>query len=138
MSSLAYDLHVLVRTLDRSAEVRLAPFGIGYARYLALLLTARADGPTQRELAASMGQSEANISRTATALAEAGWLEIRRTPGTGNRRTLHLTAEGSDLLERATEALGSAFDEVVRGIGCDPDALAEDVRRLTGIIEASP
>lgn len=40
MSTLAYDLHRLVRTLDQSAEARLAHFGIFYARYLALLARA--------------------------------------------------------------------------------------------------
>ncbi len=138
MSTLAYDLHVLVRALDRSADARLAPFGIGYPRYLALLIVSTADGPTQRDLAAALGQSEANASRTVSALAEAGWLEARRTPGTGNRRTLHVTEAGAALLARAGEALGGAFDEVVRGIGHDPDALAIDIRRLTAIIEESP
>lgn len=137
MSSLAYDLHVLVRSLDRSAEVRLAPFGLSYARYLALVIIGDHDGLTQRELATALGQSEPTASRTATALADAGWLEAVRTPGTGNRRTLTLTASGRDLLDRASASLGSDFDDVVRGIGQDPDLIAEHVRRLTAIIEGS-
>lgn len=138
MSTLAHDLHVLVRALDRAAEGRLAPFGITYGRYLALLLVGKHEGLTQRELATALGQSEPTASRTASALAEAGWLEITRTPGNGNRRGLELTGAGRNLLARASEALGSAFDEVVRQIGHDPEALATDIRRLTARLEESP
>lgn len=138
MSTLAYDLHRLVRALDRSAEVRLAPFGISYARYLALLIVGEHDGLTQRDLAGALGLSEPTASRTASALADAGWLAITRTPGSGNRRTLSLTAAGRDLLDEASTRLGSDFDDVVRSMGRDPDALADDVRHLTAIIEESP
>lgn len=138
MSTLAYDLHVLVRALDRSAEARLAPFGITYRRYLALVIIDTADGLTQRELAAALGQTEATASRTAAALAGAGLIEIARSPGSGNRRYLSPTEAGRDLLTRAGERLGSDFDQVVRTIGRDPDALAADVRRLAAIVEESP
>ncbi|WP_338748053.1 MarR family winged helix-turn-helix transcriptional regulator [Janibacter alittae] len=138
MSSLAYDLHVLVRTLDRSAETRLAPFGISYARYLAMVIVADHEGLTQRDLATALGQSEPTASRTASALAEAGWLEAERIPGAGNRRVLTLTSAGHELLRRSGTALGSAFDEVARAVGHDPDALAADVRRMTAIIEDAP
>lgn len=138
MSTLAHDLHLLVRALDRSAEVRLAPFGISYARYLALVIVSDHPGLTQRDLATALGQSEPTASRTAAALAEAGWLAAVRTPGTGNRRVLALTDSGRDLLERASTALGSAFDGVVEGVGHDPEALAADIRRLTALLEESP
>lgn len=138
MSSLAYDLHILVRALDRSAEVRLAPFDLSYARYLALVIVGDHDGLTQRELAAALGQSEPTASRTVTALADVGWLEAVRTPGAGNRRTLTLTVSGRDLLDRASASLGSDFDDVVRAVGQDPDVIADQVRRLTAIIEESP
>lgn len=138
MSSLAHDLHTLVRALDRSAEARLAPFGISYQRYLALLIIGRGDGLTQRELAAALGQTEATASRTSAALSEAGLVEASRTPGNGNRRSLALTAAGEDLLSQASERLGSDFDSVVRETGQDPDLIAEHVRHLTAIIEDSP
>lgn len=137
MSSLAYDLHVLVRSLDRSAEVRLAPFGLTYARYLALVVVGDHDDLTQRELAVALGQSEPTASRTAAALADAGWLNVVRTPGTGNRRMLRLTPSGRDLLDRASASLGNDFDDVVRSIGQDPDHLAAQVRRLTATLEES-
>lgn len=138
MSTLAYDLHRLVRALDQSAEARLAPFGISYARYLALLIVGEHDGLTQRDLAGALGLSEPTASRTAAALEAAGWLAITRTPGTGNRRALEVTADGRALLARAGERLGCDFDDVVRGIGQDPDVIADHVRRLTAIVEESP
>lgn len=138
MSRLAHDLHVLVRALDRSAEARLAPFGITYQRYLALVIIDSADGLTQRELAAALGQTEATASRTSAALSGAGLVEVSRTPGSGNRRSLALTAAGEDLLSRASERLGSDFDSVVRETGQDPDLIAEHVRRLTAMIGGPP
>ena len=137
MRSLVYELHVLVRALDRSAEVRLAPFGISYTRYLALLVIDGHEGMTQRDLAAALGQTEPTAGRTAAALADAGWLEVTRTPGGGNRRALSLTTAGRELLEAAGERLSSDFDDVVRGIGRNPDTLARDIRRITAIIEES-
>ena len=137
MSSLAYDLHMLVRALDRSAEVRLAPFGLSYTRYLALLVVGTHDDFTQRDLAMALSQSEPTASRTAAALADAGWLEAVRTPGAGNRRMLRLTPSGRDLLDRASASLGNDFDDVVRSIGQDPDHLAAQVRRLTATLEES-
>ena len=137
MRSLVYELHVLVRALDRSAEVRLAPFGISYTRYLALLVIGGHEGMTQRDLAAALGQTEPTAGRTAAALADAGWLEVTRTPGGGNRRALSLTTAGRELLEAAGERLSSDFDDVVRGIGRNPDTLARDIRRITAIIEES-
>jgi MarR family transcriptional regulator, organic hydroperoxide resistance regulator len=138
MSTLAHDLHLLVKALDRSAEGRLAPFGLTYARYLALLVIGGAPGLTQRDLAAGLGLSEASASRTAAGLGEAGWIDIIRTPGAGNRRTLALTDVGRALLERAGTSLGRDFDDVVRAIGRSPEALARDVRRLTALLEESP
>ena len=138
MRSLVHELHVLVRALDRSAEVRLSPFGISYSRYLALLLVGEHEGMTQRELAAALGQTEPTAGRTAAALADAGWLEVTRTPGGGNRRALSLTTAGRELLDAAGERLSSDFDDVVRGIGRNPDTLAQDIRRITAIIEESP
>lgn len=137
MSSLAYDLHMLVRALDRSAEVRLAPFGLSYTRYLALLVVGTHDDFTQRDLAMALSQSEPTASRTAAALADAGWLEAVRTPGAGNRRMLRLTPSGRDLLDRASASLGNDVDDVVRSIGQDPDHLAAQVRRLTATLEES-
>lgn len=138
MSTLAYDLHVLVRVLDRSAEERLAPFGLSYQRYLALVIIDAAGGLTQRDLASALGQTEATASRTSAALSEAGLLAVSRTPGNGNRRSLTLTDAGEDLLARASERLGSDFDTVVRDIGQDPDLIAEHVRRLTAMVEGHP
>lgn len=138
MSSLAHDLHVLVRALDRAAEGRLAPFGITYPRYLALVIVHDRPGLTQRDLAARLGQSEATASRTTAGLVRDGHLEAQRTPGAGNRRGLTLTATGSDLLAGASDALGTSFDEVVRDIGRDPQAWAADARRLSAILEESP
>lgn len=138
MSTLAHDLHLLVRSLDRAAESRLTPFGISYPRYLALVVIDSHPGMTQRDLAGALGQTEATASRTCAGLASDGWLEVARPPGGGNRRVLSLTDDGADLLARASEALGDAFDDVVRSIGRNPDRLAGDVRRLTAILDGDP
>ena len=46
---------------------------------------------------------------------------------------------GKELVERASELLGSSFDDVARSLGIDPATLADDIRRLSSALtEESP
>lgn len=134
MSSLIHDLHVLVAVADRVAEglVAAAVPGLGYRRYLVLLHISDLDRPTQREVAAKVGSSEAALSRMVAGLAAAGLVEIGH--GGGHRRALALTATGQDAVRAATAALGSSFDDLVRGLDLDPGTLHDAVRRIVAAL----
>lgn len=135
MSTLAHDLHVLVRRMDREADRRLAALGTSYSRYVVLLVTGEQPGLTQRDLAEAIGVSEPATSRTVAALVAGGAMASERVPGTGNRRALHLTDAGRRLVDDASAVLGSSFDDLARSLGIDPEAMAADVRRLAETVE---
>ena len=133
--SLAHELHVVVALMDRRADALLVRSGceLSYARFLALLHVAEADGLTQRELSARLGTSEPAVSRMVAGLARDGFLDVRRGPG--NRRSLSLTEQGGTALREAGEALGDGFDRLVRSTGTDPAALAASVRTITTALQ---
>lgn len=132
--SLAHELHVLVALMDRAAEGLLARHdtGLSYRRFLVLLKVDDLDGPTQRELADSLGSSEAATSRMVAGLARDGLLDVGRAHG--NRRELRLTPAGGRRLGAAGAVLGDGFDRLVRELGLDPDDLTMTVRRLSAAL----
>lgn len=135
MPSLAHELHLLVALMDRAADGLLARNGVGvtYRRFLVLLHVSEADGPTQRDLAARLGSSEAATSRMVAGLARDGLVEVGR--GTGNRREVRLTALGGERLTAAGTVLGDRFDVLVRSQGADPTDLSATVRRLAAALQ---
>lgn len=137
---LAHQLHVLVSSLDRSADRLLAEVdeSLSYPRFL-LLLTVRRVGPTtQRTLARELGLAEPTVSRTLAGMATRGLVSVTSTPGAGNRRTVDLTPLGDKLLTAAETRLEEAFDSLVAMAGVDRDALADGVRRLLRTLAPAP
>jgi len=129
---LAHQLHVLVASLDRSADRLLVELdeALSYPRFL-LLLTVRRVGPTtQRVLARELGLAEPTVSRTLGGMAARGLVSVTSTPGGGNRRSVELTPLGDKLLTAAETRLEDAFDSLTAAAGVDRDALADGVRRL--------
>lgn len=129
MPTLAHELHDLVLQMDRSAQERLAPWGLSYRRYVALVIVGEHPGLSGRDLAGGLQVSDAAVSKIVAGLAQEGLLLARPVPG-GHRRALTLTPAGRDVLGAATAALGDSFDALVRGCGIDPAALAADIRRI--------
>lgn len=138
MPSLIHDLHVLVAVADRVAEglVAAAVPGLSYRRYLVLLHICELDLPTQRQVAAKVGSSEAALSRMVAGLASAGLVHVGQGPG--HRRALTLTEAGEQAVAAATAALGDSFDDLVRGVDLDPALLHDSVRRIIGALGAGP
>lgn len=127
---LAFELHDLVRTLDRWAERILAPEGLSYNQYVALVILGQHPGITGRTLARSLGVTEAAGSGIVKALLSAGYVDNRAAAGSGNRRELHLTSAGEEKAEQCGRLLGNSLDDNARTIGLDPQALAQSIRDL--------
>lgn len=136
MSTLGYDLHVLVGRLDRAADRLLQPHGLTYRRYVTLLVMGEVEGGTQRKVAESLGISDAAVSRMATALVGDGLITLHQERGNGHRKAVSLTTAGRRLLDAATATLGSSLDDLVRSVGVDPDTLAHDLRVIRDGVEA--
>lgn len=128
MATLAHELHDLVLQMDRSAEERLRPFGLGYRRYVALVVIGEHPGLAGRDLAGALQVTEAAVSKMVSALVADGLVVAHQQAG--RRRALVLTDAGRRVLEAATAALGDSFDRCVRECGIDPVELARDIRRI--------
>jgi len=128
--ALSYELHKLTARLDRAADGLLREHAdVSYPRFLALFAV-RQGAENQRALARWLRQSEPSTSRMVGVLAEAGWLEVSRTPGTGNRHQLKLTGAGSRLVATCAELLENRFSELVAQAGIHYDRYLESTRRL--------
>lgn len=136
----AHQLHALVSRLDRRADQRLREHGdLTYQRFLALLTARRLAeaGPvTQRALADRLGMTEAGASRLVGSLREAGWLDVRHEPGTGNRRSLALTTAGSDQVDHALKLLEGSFAALLDAAGVTTEELTGPVGRLLAVMDA--
>ena len=113
----AYALHAVVALLDRSADQILPSLGLTYSRYLTLLTIERLGEATQRAIAEAMGITEPAVSRTIRALQADGLVAAKATPGSGNRRSVGLTAAGQRLVDRAADQLEAAFAGLLESAG---------------------
>ena len=127
---LAYELHDLVRTLDREAERMLRPLNLTYNRYLALEIVGEHPGVSGAQLARALGITEASCSALVRRLIADGLAADLAQKGGGNVRRLHLTENGELLRGKASHALGGPFDDVVRRLGFDPLRLAQNIRSI--------
>jgi DNA-binding MarR family transcriptional regulator len=129
-NSLSYELHKLTARLDRVADALLRDeTGVSYSRFLALFAVTQG-AETQRALSLWLGQSEPSTSRMVGVLTRAGWLDVSRIPGAGNRRQLSLTESGDELVARCAELLEHRFSELVKEAGVPYERYQESTRRL--------
>lgn len=129
-NSLSYELHKLTARLDRAADGLLRDqASVSYARFLALFAVAQG-AESQRALSIWLGQSEPSTSRMVAVLANSGWLEVSRIPGTGNRRQLSLTESGRDLVAKCAGLLEHQFSELVARAGVQHRQYQQSTRRL--------
>ena len=127
---LAFELHDLVLTLDRTAERLLTPHGLSYNRYVALVVIAEHPGVTGRLLSNALRVSEAAASGIVRSLLTAGLIDDVAPGGAGHVRHLQITPAGSALVEQCSQLLGSSLDAHARAIGIDPQSLAHTIRAL--------
>jgi DNA-binding MarR family transcriptional regulator len=127
---LAHELHDLVRTLDRWAEQMLRPEGLTYNQYVALVTLGQLPSITGRTLSKSLGVTEAAGSGIVKALLADDLITNGATPGSGNRRELHLTSAGEDKSAHCARLLGHSLNDNARAIGIDPSSLASAIRDL--------
>jgi DNA-binding MarR family transcriptional regulator len=134
--ALSYDLYKLTALLDRAADRLLRrEAGCSYSRFLTLFAV-RQTGGSQRELARWLSQSEPSASRMVSVLAEAGLLTATRVAGEGNQRTLQLTEDGAQLVQRCTRLLEDRFTGLVQRSGVPYAAYQRYTRGLIAQLEA--
>ena len=138
LGRLSFSLHALTARLDSAADVILrASWAISYADFLTLFAVDLLVDPTQRDLAAWLGASEASLSRQLPSLAASGWLEVRTVPGRGHRRLVVLTPDGLSLVRRGRRLLERHFAEVVGAAGVDYATYAAETTAVLAALEES-
>lgn len=132
---LAYDVHVFVTLLDRSADRFLREeFGLSYRRFLALLMLDDLGPATQRALADRLGTTEPSVSRMTGVLADDGLLRVRSDPAGGNRRQLTLTARGRRLMSACSALLEERFSDLVKASEVSYEDYAQATGRMLGLL----
>ena len=134
-TSLSYELHKLTARLDRAADRLLRDqAAVSYPRFLALFAVTQG-AESQRALSLWLGQSEPSTSRMVGVLAKAGWLDVSRIPGTGNRRQLRLTESGCEVVATCGELLERRFSELVARAGVPYEDYQQSTRRLLALLD---
>lgn len=134
--NLSYELHDLVRTLDRWADRALRTEDLNYNRYVALVVITEHPGIAGRQLAGALGVSEPAVSGIVRKLIDAGLVTNSAEAGSGNVRRLTATSAGTDKYVRCGELLGDALDRSAERIGLDPAELAHTIRNLHDAVRA--
>lgn len=127
---LAYELHDLVRTLDRQADEKLRAENLGYNRYVALIIVDEHPGISGRELARALSVSDAAVSGIVRKLSDAGLIDELDRPGTGRVRRWQATDAGAAKRARCEQLLGDSLGTTAASVGIDTAALTSTIRAL--------
>lgn len=101
-SNLLTLLNQLSNELNRRAEQQLqAAFGITLTQYHLLLALEWNPKVPQRQVAAAVGQSDANVSRQTSALKRAGLVSTQPDPNNRRRHLISATPKGMQVTEAA-------------------------------------
>jgi DNA-binding MarR family transcriptional regulator len=111
----------------REWQQRLARDGLEPREVMLFRFVARADGHSQREVAAAIGLPASRIVGLVDRLAERGWIERRSRAGDRRTRTLHVTAAGRAVLERIAAVSAEHEDALTRGIEPDERVTLRDL-----------
>jgi DNA-binding MarR family transcriptional regulator len=107
-NNLGYLFHHISAVLARqSDQILLEQLGIGFSQFKILLILAEGKGVQQRQLASTLGQTEASISRQIKLLLVSGMITNQVNPNNRREHITHLTPKGMKVTERATELLNN-------------------------------
>lgn len=105
-SNVGYLLHhistVLARTSDQILQEQL---GIGFSQFKILLTLEQDSGIKQKDIAVTLGQTEASVSRQVKLLFDDGLLTSQTNPSNRRQHITRLTPKGERFLAKATEIL---------------------------------
>lgn len=107
-SNLGYLFHHISAVLARqSDQILQEQLGIGFSQFKILLILAEGKGVQQRQLAATLGQTEASISRQIKLLIDNGMITNQVNPTNRREHITHLTPKGIKVTDKATEILNN-------------------------------
>ncbi|MCJ8503633.1 MarR family transcriptional regulator [Kocuria flava] len=132
-AQLCFALHAASRATTAAYRAPLAELGLTYPQYLVLLALWEEDGQSVSALGTRLRLDSGTLSPLLKRMESAGLLERRRGHADERRVTVHLTATGARLHERAPEVQR----RVLEASGLDPQEMAE-LHRLARKVAAGP
>lgn len=130
-------LHKVSARLDRvSDQVLLERLGIGLSQFRVLLYLLGDDGARQNQIAGSLDQSEASISRQVNILQEKGLAVVRRSVSSRRVRLIFLTQKGALTIEKAVNILNDYHAPLFELLGDKKQAeLLDTLRKMNEYIK---
>lgn len=109
-------LHSVSSTIDEQANALLLErLDIGLAQYKVLAVLASGALP-QRSIAASLGQTEASISRQINIMTDVNMVSRKISPHDRRQHVISLNAKGSKKLTQASQVLNNHFSRIFGGL----------------------
>ena len=116
-NDIGYLLHHLALALDRQSELLLQErLDIGFSQFKILMALQNNEGIQQKEIAQSLSQTEASVSRQLKMLQEIGYVTCEKGEQDRRQHITRLTPKGERLIAKAMSALNRyhqpVFDEL--------------------------
>jgi len=127
-STLTYELHRLVWTLDKYADKYLqTKFQLSFSRFHVLAVLHGSNKITQHQIAEALMISDAVISRMIGDLAQTGYVEITKHPSHGRKHVVELTKAGQMIVDSANKHLNGVVAKTVEQAGVSETSLTKSV-----------
>ena len=114
--SLGFIFSDISRLARKEFDRRVAGLELTRSQWLFLYHLARQPGCTQSELAESLQMERISVSRQASRLERAGWIERRDHPRDGRAYHLHLTPKAERIALRLTGLAGRLREDYLSGL----------------------
>lgn len=133
-SNLGYVLHHLGSALDRHTDMLLQQkFGIGFSQFKILLALKQKDAVQQKQIAHTLGQTEASISRQIKLLVNMGLVSSKKNKDNKRQAVTSLTAKGSHVTVQAVSALDIHYQPLFSQLS---PAQLEAFQRVIGVLHS--
>ena len=129
----AMELGKVARRWRTRLDSRLRAMGLTQARWIALLELSRADGLTQRDLAATLGIEGPTLVRLLDGLEAQGLIERQSCPDDRRAKRVRLTETADPVLREIRKIADATRRELLEGVA--PDDLSVARRVLAMIAE---
>lgn len=133
-NNLGYLLHHLGTALDRQSDLLLQDkFGLGFSQFKIMLALKQKDGVQQKQIAHTLGQTEASISRQIKLLVNMGLVSSKKNNENRRQAITTLTAKGSHVTAQAVASLETHYSPLFSQLS---PAQLEAFQRVVGILHS--
>jgi DNA-binding MarR family transcriptional regulator len=106
--SIGYLLHELAQLIQADSNQTLQQrLGIGFAQFKVLMVLEERDGQTQKQIAASLHQTQASISRQIKLLVDKKLVVAKVSASNRREHFIFLTKQGQEMVSRAARDLNN-------------------------------